>query len=123
MSPRSRTPTKAKTSAAETAPAPPSGGHEWVLRLYVAGHSPRSVTAVANLKKICEQHLAGKYAIEIIDLLEHPQLSREDQIVAIPTVVRKLPPPLSRVIGDLSDTEGALIGLQLRPAASKGVKK
>jgi circadian clock protein KaiB len=87
----------------------------WVLRLYVAGHSPRSLTAFANLKSLCETHLAGKYRIEVIDLLENPQLSRDDQIVAIPTLVRKLPAPMRKIIGDLSNTERALVGLQLKP--------
>ena len=90
---------------------------EWELRLYVAGQSARSVTAFANLKKLCEAHLAGKYRIEVIDLLENPQLSRDDQIVAIPTLVRTLPSPIRKIIGDLSNTEKTLVGLQLRPAA------
>jgi circadian clock protein KaiB len=88
---------------------------EWELRLYVAGQSPRSVTAISNLKQICETHLAGKYSIELIDLLQNPQLSIDDQIVAIPTLVRQLPTPIRKIIGDLSDTERTLVGLQLRP--------
>lgn len=88
----------------------------WQLRLYVAGKSPKSVTAFANLKRICETHLPGCYQIEVIDLLEHPQLAAGDQIVAIPTLVRKLPEPLRRIVGDLSDSERTLVGLQLRPA-------
>jgi circadian clock protein KaiB len=95
------------------------GAAEWELRLYVAGQSPRSLTAFANLKKLCEAHLAGKYQIEVIDLLEKPQLSRDDQIVAIPTLVRKLPSPMRKIIGDLSNTERTLVGLQLRPASAK----
>jgi circadian clock protein KaiB len=91
---------------------------EWDLRLYVAGQSARSVTAFANLKKLCEAHLAGKHRIEVIDLLENPQLSRDDQIVAIPTLVRSLPTPIRKVIGDLSNTEKTLVGLQLCPAAT-----
>ena len=87
----------------------------WVLCLYVAGQSPKSVRAFANLKKICEEHLAGKYRIEIIDLLETPQLASGDQILAIPTLVRKLPEPVKKIIGDLSNTERALVGLNLRP--------
>lgn len=87
----------------------------WSLRLYVAGQSPKSLAAFANLKKLCEEHLAGRYQIEVIDLLEHPQLAAGDQIVAIPTLVRKLPEPLRRIVGDLSNTERALVGLQLRP--------
>ena len=89
----------------------------WDLRLYVAGQSPRSVTAFSNLKKICEAHLAGRYNIEVVDLIQHPQLAAGDQIVAIPTLVRKLPQPLRRIVGDLRDTERALVGLQLRPGS------
>ena len=85
------------------------------LRLYVAGHTPKSVLALANLKQICEEHLQGRYEIEVIDLLRNPRLAKEDQIVAIPTLVRKLPQPLRKIIGDLSDTERTLVGLQLRP--------
>ena len=87
----------------------------WNLRLYVAGQTPKSLAAFANLKRVCEEHLAGQYSIEIIDLLVSPQLARGDQIVAIPTLVRKLPEPMRRIIGDLSNTERVLIGLQLRP--------
>lgn len=86
----------------------------WQLRLYVAGQTPKSVTAFANLKQICEEHLAGEYEIEVIDLIENPRLARDDQIVAIPTLVRKLPEPIRKIIGDLSDTERTLVGLQLR---------
>jgi circadian clock protein KaiB len=85
------------------------------LRLYVAGQTPKSVTALANLKKLCEEHLAGKYRIEVIDLLEHPQLARGDQILAIPTLVRRLPAPIRKIIGDLSNTEKVLVGLDLQP--------
>jgi KaiB domain. len=85
------------------------------LRLYVAGQTPKALTAFSNLKKICEEHLAGKYRIEVVDLLENPQLSRGDQIVALPTLVRKLPPPMRKIIGDLSNTERVLVGLDLRP--------
>ena len=91
----------------------------WVLRLYVAGQSPKSLTAFANLKNICEEHLQGRYTIEVIDLLQHPQLAAGDQIVAIPTLVRRLPEPLCKIVGDLSNTERTLVGLQLRPAAVK----
>lgn len=87
----------------------------YILRLYVAGQTRKSLTAFANLKKICEEHLKGRYKIEIIDLLEHPQLAKGDQILAIPTLVRQLPPPLKKIIGDLSDTEKVLVGLDLRP--------
>jgi circadian clock protein KaiB len=85
------------------------------LRLYVAGQTPKSVQAFANLKNICEEHLKGKYTIEVVDLMENPQLARGDQILAIPTLVRKLPPPLRKIIGDLSNTERVLVGLDLRP--------
>ena len=88
---------------------------DWELRLYVAGQTAKSVAAFANLKKICEEHLAGKYRIVVIDLLINPQLAAGDQIVAIPTLVRTLPEPIRRIIGDLSDTEKVLVGLQLRP--------
>jgi circadian clock protein KaiB len=90
-------------------------GERWELRLYVAGQTAKSLAAFANLKKVCEEHLAGKYSIEIVDLLVNPQLARGDQIVAIPTLVRKLPAPIRRIIGDLSNTERVLVGLQLRP--------
>ena len=90
----------------------------WELRLYVAGQTPRSITAYANLKKICEEHLAGRYNIEVVDLLQHPKLAAGDQIVAIPTLVRKLPEPLRKIVGDLSDTDRALVGLQLRQGSS-----
>jgi circadian clock protein KaiB len=88
---------------------------EWVLRLYIAGQTPKSLAAISNLHKICEEHLAGKYEIEVIDLLEKPQLAEGDKIIAVPTLVRKLPAPLRKIIGDLSDTEKALVGLQLKP--------
>jgi circadian clock protein KaiB len=93
----------------------PEGGEIWYLRLYVAGQSPKSLFAFANLKKLCEQHLAGRYEIEIIDLVEHPSLARNDDILAIPTLVRRLPEPLRRIIGDLSNTERVLGGLRLQP--------
>jgi len=89
----------------------------WELRLYVAGQTPRSLAAFANLKKICETHLQGKYRIEVVDLLVHPELARADQIVAIPTLVRKLPPPVKRIIGDLSNRERTLVGMELVPEA------
>ena len=89
----------------------------WTLRLYVAGQTPKSMAAFANLKKICEEHLAGQYKIAVIDLLENPQLASGDQILAIPTLVRSLPEPVRKIIGDLSNTERVLIGLDLRPQA------
>jgi circadian clock protein KaiB len=88
---------------------------EWILRLYVAGQTPKCVTAFQNLKKICEEQLNGKYKIEVIDLLINPQLSRDDQILAIPTLVRKLPVPVRKIIGDLSNTEKVLVGLDIKP--------
>ena len=88
------------------------------LRLYVAGQTARSLTAIANLQRICDQHLEGRYRIEVIDLLERPQLARGDQILALPTLVRKLPEPIRKLVGDLSDTERALVGLDLRPRSS-----
>ena len=91
---------------------------KWELRLYTAGQTPKSLTAFANLKPLCEEHLKGRYTIEVIDLTRNPQLAAGDQIVAIPTLVRKLPEPLRRIVGDLSDTERTLVGLQLRPARS-----
>ena len=87
----------------------------WNLRLYVAGHTPKSIAAFANLKKICEEKLAGRCTIEVIDLLENPQLAKGDQILAIPTLVRKLPVPVRKIIGDLSNTLRVLVGLDLKP--------
>jgi len=110
---------------------PPADGHPkdassaagdvWQLRLYVAGQSPKSIAAFANLKKLCEEHLPGRYSIEVVDLLVNPQLAAGDQILAIPTLVRKLPEPLRKIVGDLSNTERTLVGLQLRPANPQGV--
>ncbi|KLK88357.1 hypothetical protein SZ63_04840 [Methanoculleus sediminis] len=91
-------------------------GEKWILRLYVAGQTPKSLAAFASIKRICEEHLAGRYEIEVIDLLEHPQLARGDQIFAVPTLVRKLPPPLRKIIGDLSNTEKVLVGLDVQPS-------
>jgi circadian clock protein KaiB len=91
----------------------------WELRLYVAGQTPRAVTAFANLKKICEEHLSGRYRIEVIDLLQEPQLGKGDQIFAVPTLVRKLPVPMRKIIGDLSNTERVLVGLDLRPRGAE----
>jgi circadian clock protein KaiB len=89
----------------------------WVLRLYVAGQTPKALTAFTNLKKICEEQLKGKYSIEVIDLLINPQLGGEDQILALPTLVRKLPVPVRKIIGDLSNTERVLVGLDLLPGS------
>jgi len=92
----------------------PNQDEEYSLRLYVAGQTAKSIQAFANLKKLCDEHLQGRYRIEVIDLLENPQLAKGDQILAIPTLVRKLPEPLRKIIGDLSDTERVLVGLDLR---------
>ncbi|MDD5657638.1 MAG: circadian clock KaiB family protein [Elusimicrobia bacterium] len=97
-----------------------AGGHQrevWSLRLYVAGQTPKSVAAFANLKKLCDENLPGRYQIEVIDLLRNPQLAKGDQILAIPTLVRKLPVPVRKIIGDLSNTVRVLVGLDLRPRA------
>jgi circadian clock protein KaiB len=91
----------------------------WELRLYVAGQTPRSVEAFAHLKQLCEEHLKGRYTIEVIDLLKSPKLASGDQIVAIPTLVRKLPTPMKKIIGDLSNTERVLVGLNLTPLNPK----
>ena len=89
-------------------------GDSYSLRLYVAGQTPKSIAAFANLKRLCEQHLAGRYRIEVIDLTENPQLAVNDQIVALPTLVRKLPPPLKRVVGNLANDEKFLVGMDLK---------
>ena len=97
---------------------------QFELKLYVAGQTPKSMRAFANLKKLCEEHLEGKYHIDVIDLLKNPTLAKEDAILAIPTLIRKLPLPIRKIIGDLSDTEQVLVGLQLRPASpTKGEPK
>ena len=98
----------------------PSAGRgriaKWRLRLYVAGNTPNSIAAFANLKEICENHMGGKYEIEVIDLLRNPQLAAGDQIIAVPTLVRRLPYPVKKIIGDLSNRERVLVGLELKPA-------
>ena len=96
------------------------GGHpsKYVLRLYVTGSSPRAEVAIANLRRICEQELRGQYELQIIDVLEQPQIAENDKILATPTLIKQLPPPLRRVIGDLSDTEKVLLGLEVRPGRS-----
>ncbi len=94
--------------------------HAWILRLYVAGQTPKSLRAFANLKQICETHLAGHYRLEVVDLLENPRLAQGDQILAIPTLVRQLPPPVRKIIGDLSETERVLIGLDILPGPGDG---
>ena len=96
--------------------AAPTPAKKWMLRLYVAGNTPNSISAFSNLKNICEVHLGGRYEIEVIDLMRQPQLARGDQIIAVPTLVRKLPHPVKKIIGDLSNQERVLVGLDLRLA-------
>jgi circadian clock protein KaiB len=107
--------TTARKTAARKKPGRKTKPDRYLLRLYVAGQTPRSTLAFTNLKKICEEHLKGKYEIEVIDLLQNPTLARGDQILAIPTLVRKLPEPVRKIIGDLSNTERVLVGLALEP--------
>jgi circadian clock protein KaiB len=94
-------------------------GEVWYLRLYVAGQSPKSLHAVANLKRLCEDHLAGRHEVEIIDLVEHPAQAKADDILAIPTLVRRRPEPLRKIIGDLSDRDRVLVSLDIQPAGSR----
>jgi circadian clock protein KaiB len=105
-----------------TAPASPVA-QTYQLRLYVAGHTPKSVLALANLRQICEEHLHGRYEIEVVDLRQNPQLASGDQILALPTLVRRLPEPIKKIIGDLSSTERVLVGLDLRVRSGGGGKK
>jgi len=105
---------KAKSKAAPARAAEPDA-ERWLLKLYVAGTGSKSVAALANLKKICEQHVPSQYEIEVIDLFEHPQLAKGDQILAVPTLVRRLPAPIRKIIGDLSNTEKVLVGLDIKP--------
>ena len=107
---------KARTTTRRKAAPKRMPGKLWQLRLYVAGQTPKSLAAFSNLKRLCESHLHGRYSIEVIDLVEQPQLSKGDQILAIPTLVRKLPQPVRKIIGDLSNTNRVLVGLDLRPA-------
>jgi circadian clock protein KaiB len=100
---------------ADTGVGVPARTEYWELRLYVTGRSPNSIRAIENLQLTCEQYLAGRYHLEIVDLLENPRLAADDQILAVPTLVKKLPPPIRKIVGDLSDTERLLVGLQLRP--------
>jgi len=102
-------------SKSKQSPKPES----WDLRLYVAGQTPKSLAAFENLRRICDEHLPGRYTIEVIDLVVNPKLARDHQIVAIPTLIRKLPEPLRRIIGDLSDTQRTLVGLQVSPHEGK----
>ena len=110
--------TTTKTQASKTKPT--EADDCWKLRLYVAGQTPKSLLAFANLKSLCEERMKGRYTIEVIDLLKTPQLAQDDQILAIPTLVRKLPLPIRKIIGDLSNTERVLVGLDLRPQATGG---
>lgn len=115
---KAKKPAAAPKSAAKQSvkkPGRKDDAHFFELRLYVAGQTPKSITAFANLKKICEEHLQGKYRIEVIDLVENPKLAAGDQILAIPTLVRKLPEPVRKIIGDLSNTERVLVGLDILP--------
>ena len=111
---RSNKATKAKSKAPVSKPPE---AERWKLRLYVAGQTVRSITAFGNLKRLCEERLAGRYQIEVIDLLKQPQLAQGDQIIAIPTLVRKLPEPIKRVVGDLSNLERVLVGMDLQEVA------
>ncbi len=98
-------------------PNPAARTAAWELRLYIAGHTPRAAAALNNLRVLCDAHLSGQYSIEVIDLLQTPQLAKGDQILAVPTLVRKLPEPVRKIIGDLSNTEKVLVGLDIRPRA------
>lgn len=104
-----------KSAVTKARPARTTRGDFWRLRLYIAGQTPNSIAAIANLKKICEDKLRGKYRIEVVDLLEKPQLAKGDQIIAIPTLVRRLPPPVKKIIGNLSRAESVFVGLDLQP--------
>lgn len=104
----------AKTAPTKSAPAKKSKAEFWTLRLYVAGQTPRSLTAFSNLKKLCEEHLKGQYKIEVVDLVKQPHLAQSDQIVALPTLVRKLPEPIKRIVGDLSNKERVMVGMEIR---------
>jgi circadian clock protein KaiB len=105
-----------KSPARKRRPAKTMRRDFYILRLYIAGQTPNSIAAIANLKKICEEKLRGKYRLEVVDLLEKPQLAKGDQIIAIPTLVRRLPPPVKKIIGNLSKTESVIVGLDLQPA-------
>lgn len=109
-------PTKPKSTPPETRPAETKSG-TFLLCLYVAGQTPRSLAAIANIKKICEEHLQGRYELQVIDLYQQPQLAQGEQIIAVPTLIKKLPAPLRRIIGDMSNTERVLVGLDLRRRA------
>ena len=112
-----KAPRSAQTAGAKKTKGDGDGREVYHLRLYVAGQSRKSLQAVANLREICEIYLSGRYSIEVVDLLQHPQLARADQILAIPTLVRKLPEPMRKIIGDLSNRERVLVGLDVEPGA------
>ena len=107
-------PAAGASSGSEAQPAA-SAGETWELRLYVIGRSPKCVRAITNLQRVCEEYLPGRYHIEVIDLLENPRLAADDQIMAVPTLIKKLPPPIRKIVGDLSDHERLLVGIDLRP--------
>jgi circadian clock protein KaiB len=107
------------TTEPQESPPGEDGEKVWELKLYVAGKTPKSLAAIANLKKICEDRLAGRYTVEVIDLLEHPQLAAGEKILALPALVRRLPEPIKKLIGDLSHTERVLVGLDIMPATPK----
>lgn len=111
MNPAPHAQTEKKTAPRKAASS------RYILKLYVAGQSPKSVQAIANIKKICEENLQGRYELEVIDLYQQPQLAQDEQIIAVPTLIRKLPPPLRRIIGDMSNTERVLVGLDIRSKA------
>lgn len=110
-----------RTAAAAAARKQRATG-EYLLRLYIAGQTPKAVAALENLRRICEEHLAGRYRIEVVDLLINPALARGDQILALPAVVRQLPPPVKKIIGDFSSAERVLVGLDLRPIRTRGAR-
>jgi circadian clock protein KaiB len=112
--------TEAKTTARAAGKKQNGASALWRLRLYVAGRSGKSATALRNLERICEEHLQGRYRIEVVDLLENPRLARGDQILAVPTLVRRLPPPVKKIIGDLSNADRVLVGLDLKPVPARG---
>ena len=114
--------TKPRTKVVKPIKRKPMGKNQerFELRLYIAGQTPKSIDAFGNLKRICEEHLKGRYRIEVIDLLQNPTLARGDQILAVPTLVRQLPPPVKKIIGDFSSSEKVLVGLNIRPLRSGG---
>lgn len=124
MSPRKPAAPAGKTGKREgtTGKARGKGSREYLLRLYVAGQTPKSLQAFANLRQICEEHLEGRYQIEVVDLIANPSLARGDQILALPAVVRQLPPPVKKIIGDFSSAERVLVGLDLRPVKRGGAR-